>query len=152
MDLSNVGAEGYLVKEEVLDLLQIRDPDRISEPGSEGAIGLGDSFSFPFQTIEIILPLEGGRLLLLNDNNYPLSAGRNPEQPDGTEAIIVRPAALKDDPAAHSPATRPPNTGGFSLKATGGLTLLLAPALYLSRRPDTLAWERRHTLRTRTGC
>ncbi len=84
MDLSNVGAEGYLVKEEVLDLLQIRDPDRISEPGSEGAIGLGDPFSFPFQTIEGILPLEGGRLLLLNDNNYPLSAGRNPEQPDGT--------------------------------------------------------------------
>lgn len=131
VDLSNVDAEGYLVKEEVLDLLQIRDPYRISEPGSEGAIGLGDPFSFPFQTIESILPLEGGRLLLLNDNNYPLSAGRDPEQPDGTEAIIVRPAALKDDPAALSPATRTPNTGGFSLKATGGLTLLLAAALSL---------------------
>ncbi len=130
VDLSNVDAEEYLVKEEVLDLLQIRDPDRISEPGRKGDVGLGDPFSFPFQTIESILPLGDGRLLLLNDNNYPLSAGRNPEQPDDTEAIIVRSAALKDDPA-FSPAIRPPNTGGLSLKATAGLTLLLAAALSL---------------------
>ncbi len=132
VDLSNTDAEGYLVKEEVLDLLQIRDPDRISEPsGSEGDIGLGDPFSFPFQTIESILPLDGGRLLLLNDNNYPLSAGRNPEQPDDTEAIVVRPAALSGDPAALSPATRPPSTGGFSPKMTTGLTLILAAAISL---------------------
>ncbi len=131
VDLSNDDAEGYLVKEEVLDLLQIQDPDRISEPGREGDIGLGNPFSFPFQTIESVLPLEGGRLLLLNDNNYPLSAGRNPEHPDATEAIIVRPAVLKDGPAALSPAARPPDTGGFSLKATASLALLLAAAISL---------------------
>ena len=132
VDLSNADAEGYLVKEEVLDLLQIRDPDRLSEPsGSEGDIGLGDPFSFPFQTIESVLPLGDGRLLLLNDNNYPLSAGRNPEQPDDTEAITVHPEALRDDPTALSPATRPPDTGGFSPKTTAGLTLLLAAAISL---------------------
>lgn len=131
VDLSNVDAKGYLGKEEVLDLLQIRNPDHISEPGREGDFGLGDPFSFPFQTIESILPLDGGRPLLLNDNNYPLSAGRNPEQPDDTEAIIARPAALKDDPVTVFPAPRPPSTGGFSPKMTTGLTLIVVAAILL---------------------
>ncbi len=104
--LESADTRGFLVKREVLDLLSIRDPDRISEPVREGDIGLGDPFSFPFQTIESILPLGDGRLLLLNDNNYPLSAGRNPDQPDDTEAIIVRADALSPSP------TQMPGTGG----------------------------------------
>ncbi len=106
VDLNREDSEGYLVKQEVLDLLSIRDPYRISEPGRESDIGLGDPFSFPFQTIESILPLGNGKLLLLNDNNYPLSAGRNPDQPDDTEAIIVRTDALSPSP------TEMPGTGG----------------------------------------
>ncbi len=94
VDLGSTNTGGFLAKREVLDLLSIRDPYRISEPAREGDIGLGDPFSFPFQTIESVLPLEDGRLLLLNDNNYPLSAGRNPDRPDDTEAIIVRTGAL----------------------------------------------------------
>jgi hypothetical protein len=78
----------------VLDLLSIRDPDRISQFEREGDIGLGDLFSFPFQTIENIIPLEDGGLLLLNDNNYPLSAVGNPDEPDDTEAITIRLDAL----------------------------------------------------------
>jgi hypothetical protein len=81
VDLNREDCEGYLVNEEVLDLLSIRDPYRISEPGREGDIGLVNPFSFPFQTIESILSLGDGRLLLLNDNNYPLSAGRTPPGP-----------------------------------------------------------------------
>jgi hypothetical protein len=46
----------------VLDLLSIRDLDRISQFEREGDIDLGDLFSFLFQTIESILPLEDGRL------------------------------------------------------------------------------------------
>ncbi len=122
--LRRTEAEGFLIKQEVLDLLSIRDPNLISEPPREGDIGLGDPFSFPFQTIESILPLEGGWLLLLNDNNYPLSAGRNPGQPDDTEAIIVRPEALKRDPAAQTPAARMPDTGGPSLSVAVGMVLL----------------------------
>jgi hypothetical protein len=82
----------------VLDLLSIRGPDRISQFEREGDIGLGRLFSFPFQipfqTIESIIPLEDGGLLLLNDNNYPLSAVRNPDEPDNTEAITIRLDAL----------------------------------------------------------
>jgi hypothetical protein len=118
LDLNREDSEGYLVKREGLDLLSIRDPYRISEPGREGDVGLGDPFSFPFQTIESILPLGNGRLLLLNDNNYPLSAGRNPNHPDDTEAIIVRAGSLTPSP------TEMPGTGGPPLLVLVGATLM----------------------------
>jgi glycerophosphoryl diester phosphodiesterase len=71
VDLNREDSEGYLVKREMVDLLSIRDPYLISEPGREGDIGLGDPFSFPFQTIESILPLGDGRLLLLKTTTTP---------------------------------------------------------------------------------
>ncbi len=138
VDLNSEDSEGYLVKEEVLDLLSIRDPDRISGPGREGDIGLGDPFSFPFQTIESILPLGDGRLLLLNDNNYPLSAGRNPDQPDDTEAIIVRTGALSPPPIEM------PGTGGPPLLVLVGPVLAVVGAVWviLRRRVRTVAVRR----------
>ncbi len=114
VDFSRADADEFLLKREVLDLLSISDPDLISEPAREGDVGIGNPFAFPFQTIESILPLGDGRLLLLNDNNYPLSAGRNPGQPDDTEAIVVRSAALS------SPSGIP---------ETGGPPLLMIPAV-----------------------
>ena len=117
IDLRRVGEDGFLFKEEVVDLLSIADPAHISEPTREGDIGLGERFSFPFQTVESLLPLGDGSLLVINDNKYPLSAGRNPERPDDTEAIIVRPFAL-------------PATGGPPLivpaAPLGGVFVLLA--------------------------
>jgi glycerophosphoryl diester phosphodiesterase len=96
----------------VLDLLSIRGPDTISQFEREGDIGLGDLFSLPFQipfqTTESIIPLEDGGLLLLNDNNYPLSAVRNPDEPDDTEAIIIR----LDAPLNSPPIRQMPGTGG----------------------------------------
>jgi hypothetical protein len=124
VDLRRTEAEGRLAKQEVLDLLSIRDPALISEPTHEGDVGLGDPFSFPFWTIESILPLEDGRLLVLNDNNYPLSTGRNPDLPDNTEAIVVHAAALQGDLAARAPVAQLQDTGGPPLKLWGGLVLL----------------------------
>jgi glycerophosphoryl diester phosphodiesterase len=97
VDLSRTDSEGFLTKQEVLDLLSIHDPDLISKPGGEGDIGLGDPFAFPFATTESVLPLGGSRLLIVNDNNYPKGSGRNPGRPDDTEMIIVRSEALEDD-------------------------------------------------------
>jgi hypothetical protein len=107
IDLRRLGEDGFLFKEEIVDLLSIADPARISEPAREGDIGLGERFSFPFQTVESILPLGDGSLLIINDNNYPLSAGRNPDRPDDTEAIVVRPFAL---PATGGPSLLVPVT------------------------------------------
>jgi len=117
VDLRYTGEDGFLLKEEVVDLLSIRDPARISEPARDGDVGLSDPFSFPLRTVESVLPLGDGSLLVLNDNNYPSDAGRNPERPDDTEAIIVRPFAL-------------PATGGLSFLVPGapvaGVFVLLA--------------------------
>jgi hypothetical protein len=82
IDLEDVGADGFLVKREVADLLAIDDPHNIARRGPV--------FRFPFQTIESVIPL-GARLLgVLNDNNYPFSAGRAAGQPDPNEFIVIR--------------------------------------------------------------
>jgi len=95
VDLRRRDAGGVLRKREVLDLLAIRDPRRISLPARPGDIGLGAAFSFPFQTIEALQPLARGRVLVLNDNNFPFSTGRNPGLPDHNEAIVVRVPGLR---------------------------------------------------------
>ena len=101
VDLHQVGPDGALVKTEVLDLLAIRDPDLISLPAEPGDVGLGDPFSFPYETIEALLPLDGGHVLVANDNNYPFSAGRNPGRPDDNELIVVFVPALGHEDAGH---------------------------------------------------
>ena len=90
VDLRNVDAQGYLVKTPLVDLLNISDPNGLSLPGRPGDIGLGTTFTFPFVTIESVLPLGEGRLLVINDNNFPFSAGRNPALPDDNEFIVLK--------------------------------------------------------------
>jgi hypothetical protein len=81
--LDEVDADGYLVKHEVVDLLDVADPDDI------GGTGTG-VFTFPFVTIESVIPLSANRIVVVNDNNYPFSSGRTPGQPDDNEFIEVR--------------------------------------------------------------
>ena len=50
----------------------------------------GDVFRFPFQVIESVLPLSQNVLAVLDDNNYPFSAGRVPGQADPNEFILIR--------------------------------------------------------------
>jgi hypothetical protein len=78
-----------------VDLLNVADPDLISLPARPGDFGLGDPFKFPFATIESVLPFDAQRLLVIVDNNYPFSAGRNAGLPGDTELIVVRVHSLK---------------------------------------------------------
>jgi hypothetical protein len=82
VDFDDVDADGFLVKHEVADLLNIRDPRNLA--------GFGPTFRFPFQTIESVIVLDRHRLGVLNDNNYPFSAGRVAGQPDPNEFIVIR--------------------------------------------------------------
>jgi len=82
VDFDDVDAGGFLVKREVADLLHISDPHHLG--------GAADVFRFPFTTIESVLPLDRRHLAVLNDNNYPGSAGRTPGQSDPNEFIIIR--------------------------------------------------------------
>jgi hypothetical protein len=95
VDLRKVAEDGTLAKTLAVDLMHISDPAGISLPGRAGDIGLGATFSFPYVTIEDVLPLDAERLVVVNDNNFPFSTGRNPALPDYDDFIVVRTGALK---------------------------------------------------------
>ncbi len=97
IDLRNTDASGFLEKKLVLDLLNIADPNGISLPARVGEFGVGNPFSFPLQSVESLEVLNGERLLIANDNNYPFSDGRwiGRDKPDDIEMIIVRVPALR---------------------------------------------------------
>jgi len=97
IDIRRVGADGYLEKRLVLDLLHIPDPHGISLPARPGEFGVGPIFSFPLQSVESLEVLGGERILIANDNNYPGNDGRwiARDRPDDTELIVVRVPALR---------------------------------------------------------
>ncbi|MBE2320626.1 esterase-like activity of phytase family protein [Solirubrobacter sp. CPCC 204708] len=81
IDLDEVGADGYVKKTHVLDLLRIRDPFGIG--------GLGDPFRYPLQSIEVAVPVGKDQLFVVNDNNFPDSDGRVTGKVDDVEAILI---------------------------------------------------------------
>ena len=83
---------GTTSKKLVVDLLKISDPRGIS---AGGGWGTGKDFSFAFQSVETLVPLSGGRLLIANDNNYPGNSTRNPGTPDDTEMIVIDPGTKR---------------------------------------------------------
>jgi hypothetical protein len=91
IDLGRSDANGNLVKEEVADLMNIYDPRDVAADGKANTV-----FTFPFVTIEDVLVLDNNRLLVLNDNNYPGSAGREFGVPDNDEFIVIHVAPLLD--------------------------------------------------------
>lgn len=81
-----------LRKELVADLLEIADPSRLAPHRAVREVaGRGRVFSFPFATIEGIQSPAPGRLVILNDNNYPTGGGRGRASSgaDATEAIMI---------------------------------------------------------------
>lgn len=97
IDLDQVDAAGNLEKTEVVDLLNIYDPRDIAGDGRTNTV-----FRFPFTTIEDVLVLDNNRLLIINDNNYPGSAGRQFGVPDDNEFIVVHTSPLLDDAACRN--------------------------------------------------
>jgi hypothetical protein len=82
VDMRDRDGDGRLDKTLVADLLDLADP--------KGLGGSGGTFRFPFQTIESVVILDDRTLAVLNDNNFPFSAGRTPGVPDDNEFITVR--------------------------------------------------------------
>jgi glycerophosphoryl diester phosphodiesterase len=62
-------------------LLSIANPDLIGVESSPGAFGVGDPFSFPLVSVEVVLELRDGRILVGNDNNYPVTTPGSPALP-----------------------------------------------------------------------
>ena len=81
IDLSQQDADGYVAKSELVDLLEISDPEDLNQDGST-------EFRFPFVTIEDVLVVDEDTILVANDNNYRASGGRPPE-PDQNEILLL---------------------------------------------------------------
>ncbi|MBV6622952.1 MAG: esterase-like activity of phytase family protein [Rivularia sp. (in: Bacteria)] len=81
VDITKVDENGYVEKEEIVDLLNIQDPNDLNSDGET-------TFSFPFVTIEDVLVIDENTILVANDNNYPFSTGRD-EGIDNNEVILL---------------------------------------------------------------
>lgn len=83
--------DGVLDKTLLVDLLNVANPGRLG--------GFGPVFRFPFVTIEDVTLIDARTIAVLNDNNFPGSAGRTPNVADNNEFITVRlPRSLNPDP------------------------------------------------------
>jgi hypothetical protein len=85
INLNKLDSQGFVQKELLVDLLKIPDPNKL---GGNGTVD--GNFTFPFVTIEDVLPLDPLKVLIINDNNYPFSVGRTPGVPDDSEFIVVQ--------------------------------------------------------------
>ena len=81
IDLSQKDVNGFFAKEEVADLLNIRDFKDLNKDGNT-------TYKMPFVTIESVLVIDESTILVANDNNYPFSIGR-PGSIDNNEMVIL---------------------------------------------------------------
>jgi hypothetical protein len=90
VDLRRLDDHGFLVQRTVVDLTAIPDPQLISLPAIHpGDVGLGDPFKVVCESVETVHPIQGDRLLVACDNNFP-NKGRNPNLADDNEFIVVK--------------------------------------------------------------
>lgn len=82
VDLEGVSSGGTVTKTELVDLMDIADPDDLNGDGRT-------VFTLPYVTIEDVLVLDHRTLLVVNDNNFPYGGGRAMAS-DDTEFIKVR--------------------------------------------------------------
>lgn len=67
-----------------IDLLSIEDPHKLAQkPLTDGVL------QFPFFTIENVDVVDDKHIVVGNDNNYPFSSSREPNQQDDNELILL---------------------------------------------------------------
>jgi hypothetical protein len=93
VDTTQLDANGRLLKTEIVDLMNIADPNDLNGDGST-------VFTFPYVTIESVLVLDAHTLLVVNDNNFPGTGGRLPGVSDPTEFLRISLASPVPEPGA----------------------------------------------------
>ena len=81
IDISEVDENGFVEKTEVVDLLNIEDPNDLNNDNET-------TYSMPFVTIENVLVIDEDTILVANDNNYPFSMGRD-DRIDNNEIVLI---------------------------------------------------------------
>lgn len=111
-DINKINSDGFVDKQLLVDLLNIPDPNSIGGEGTKNGI-----FTFPFVTIEEVLPVDNQTLLIGNDNNYPFDNGRTPSKVEDNEFILVK----VDQPLGLASVPEPSNAAALSLVALSTL-------------------------------
>lgn len=83
--------DGLLPKQELFNLMQLKDPDQLNRGSLEDFGTSVEHYAFPYWTPEALLPRPNGQVLVVNDNNFPFGRGRHVStgQPDDTEFILL---------------------------------------------------------------
>jgi hypothetical protein len=90
IDMGAVDAEGFVRKIGHIDLMAIRDPERVARQRGDRAPGADETvFTFPFFTIENVAMVDVDHIIVGNDNNLPFSAGRHLTRADDNEFILL---------------------------------------------------------------
>jgi glycerophosphoryl diester phosphodiesterase len=82
IDINALDRDGYVVKEEIVDLLSINDPDNIA--------GFGRKFTFPYECVEGVAILDSTTIIVLNDNNYPNEGERATGVKNNNEFLVLK--------------------------------------------------------------
>lgn len=82
VDLSDEDQDGYVEKSLLVDLMDVRNPDRLG--------GFGETFTFPYFTIEDVEIVDSRTIAVMNDNNFPATGGRGADVPDANEYLEIR--------------------------------------------------------------
>jgi hypothetical protein len=107
IDLNQVDGSGNLSKTEVVNLMDLADPNDLNGDGSQ-------AFTFPFTTIESVLILDAHTLLVANDNNYPGTGGRDLGS-DNTEFLKIHLDQALNVSAVPEPSSYALMLGGLGL-------------------------------------
>ena len=92
IDISQVDENGFVEKTEVVDLLNIEDPNDLNGDGET-------TYDMPFVTIEDVVVIDEDTILVANDNNYPFSMGREGDIDNNEVVLIDLMESLNLDPA-----------------------------------------------------
>lgn len=79
-----VNDQGLLVKQLMVDLLQIHDLENLSGTAENGV------YAFAFETIESLLIMDSDRIAVVNDNNFPFGDGPDGSDAEETVFVVIR--------------------------------------------------------------
>ncbi len=89
IEMTDANAGGLVRKIGYIDLMDIADPKGLARQG-----GVAGKLTFPFVTIEDVDVVGTAQIIVANDNNFPYSAGREPQKQDDNELILLDVAEL----------------------------------------------------------
>ncbi|MEO1004800.1 MAG: esterase-like activity of phytase family protein, partial [Cyanobacteria bacterium J06638_38] len=92
IDISEVDENGFVAKEELVDLLNIEDPNDLNGDGET-------TYDMPFVTIEDVVVVDEDTIVVANDNNFPFSMGREEDIDNNEIAVIDLEESLDLDPS-----------------------------------------------------